>query len=77
MVFSNHLKEGPPNHITKEYRSPCVTGLTRCCSQLAKKSACPCFNFAVFPLLIISNSPHSKVEGSDNKSVIEILRTGG
>ena len=39
MIFSNHLKGGPPNHITKDFLSPLVTGLTRCCSQLAKNIA--------------------------------------
>ena len=77
MIFGNHLKGGPPNHITKDFRSPCVTGLTRCCNQLAKKIACPCFYLAVLPSLINSNSPPSKVEGSDNKRVMDILRTGG
>jgi len=72
-----HLKEGPPNHMTKDVRSPFVTGFTRCCNQLAKKIACPCLSLAVLSLLIISSSPPSKVEGSDSKRVIEILRTGG
>ena len=36
-----------------------------------------CLSLSILPFCINSNSPPSKVEGSDNKRVIDILRTGG
>src|SRR5210317_408030 len=77
MQFSNHLNGVPPNHITKDFLLPLITGLTLCLKKDAKNIACPCFNFATLPSDIISKSPPSNSDSGDNKQVIDIFRTGG
>ena len=39
----------PPNHITKDFLLPRITGFTLCLINDAKNTACPCFIFATLP----------------------------
>jgi len=56
--FSKHyLKGGPPNHITKDFLLPCITGVTLCLIKEAKNIACPCLIFAILLSVINSKSP--------------------
>ena len=64
-----HLNGGPPNHITKDFLTPFLTGATLCLKNDAKNIACPCFKGSGLPALISENkrSPPVNSDGSDNK----------
>ena len=43
-MFNDSFKfGGPPNHITKDFLTPFLTGATLCLKNDAKNMACPCF----------------------------------